>query len=173
MYIKQICAWVLRHPYSSSPSGQSKTISQRSSAGIQLLFMQRYSPVSHPVWGGMVPGTTLAHISSSELSRQSTSPSHCQLTGIHSNRSKHWKCSLWHVWGMEVTGPEHTQKQNGKPSFSSARDKNQKHCVFVPPTRHCLVKEMSSTAMSVHWSAPTSAWTITLNGDTFDRMTFA
>ncbi len=131
MHMKQICAWVLRHPYSSSPSGQSKTVSQRSRAGIQLLFMQRYSPVAHPVWGGVVPGTTLAHISSSELSRQSTSPSQCQLSGIQLNRYKHWKWSLWHVCGMGVTGPEHIQKQNSKHIFNSGRDKNQKQSVVL------------------------------------------
>ncbi len=130
MHMKQICAWVLRHPYSSSPSGQSKTVSQRSRAGIQLLFMQRYSPVAHPVWGGVVPGTTLAHISSSELSRQSTSPSQCQLSGIQLNRYKHWKWSLWHVCGMGVTGPEHIQKQNSKHIFNSGRDKYQSNQLF-------------------------------------------
>lgn len=73
----------LRQLYSSSPSGQSATPSQRSMEGRQLSFKQRYLPVGQPPCGGMVPGTWSGQASSSDLSAQSGSPSHLQLFGTH------------------------------------------------------------------------------------------
>lgn len=75
----------LRQLYSSSPSGQSATLSQRSMEGRQLLFKHRYCPVGQPTCGGTVPGTWPGQDSSSDLSAQSSSPSHLQLIG------RHWK----------------------------------------------------------------------------------
>lgn len=72
-----------RQLYSSSPSGQSATPSQRSKEGRQLLFTQRYCPGGQPPCGGMVPGTWPGQDSSSDLSAQSISPSHLQLFGMH------------------------------------------------------------------------------------------
>lgn len=73
----------LRQLYSSSPSGQSATLSQRSMDGTQLLSKHWYCPVGQPSCGGTVPGTWSGQDSSSDLSAQSSSPSHLQLIGRH------------------------------------------------------------------------------------------
>lgn len=74
-----------RQLYSSSPSGQSGTPSQRRMEGRQLWLRQRYCPVGQPPCGGMVPGTWPRQDSSSDPSAQSSSSSHLQLFG------RHWK----------------------------------------------------------------------------------
>lgn len=48
-----------------------------------------------------------------------------------------------------------------------------KNNLALPPAPHSGVKEMSSKAMLVHMSPPTSPWKITLKGAGLDKMTFA
>lgn len=43
----------------------------------------------------------------------------------------------------------------------------------LPPATHSGEKEMSSKAMLVHMSPPTSPWKVTLKGAGLDKMTFA
>ena len=51
--------------------------------------------------------------------------------------------------------------------------KGWKTLMSLPPTIHSSVYEISSRAMSVHMSPPTSAWKVTLKGAGLDRMTLA
>lgn len=53
------------------------------------------------------------------------------------------------------------------------RENMTKRRELLPPTTHSVVKEMSSRAMSVHTSPPTSAWKVTLKGVVLDRITLA
>lgn len=45
--------------------------------------------------------------------------------------------------------------------------------LVLPPAIHSGVKEMSSKAMLVHMSPPTSPWKVTLKGAGLDKMMFA
>lgn len=109
-----VCVFVhvLRHPYSSSPLGQSGMLSQRNSVGMHMFLAQRNCVSSQPVCGSIVPGIKLPQSSSSEPSTQSASPSQHQLWETHSNKYIHWNCPESHVGGTGVTGAEETVKYN-------------------------------------------------------------
>lgn len=107
-----VCVRYSRHPFSSSPLGQSGTLSHRNSDGTQMFLAQRYSVSLQPVGVGTVPGTKPSQSSSSEPSTQSVSPSQRQLWGTHSNKYTHWNCPESHVGGTGVTGAEKRVKCN-------------------------------------------------------------
>merc|ERR1719507_1080106 len=131
------------HPVSSEKSPQSLSESQRKDCGMQRVELH---------WNSSFPQVGFVQFcSSSELSRQSSSPSHTQVLGIHRWLSQVKSQELGQAWTGGSTDGSLTQVFPSDCSFSPY---GQPQRAVIPVAE----EELSGTGKQSFWQPPLSVW---------------